>query len=55
MARVVKPVDKDAAHQLLRLSAEKYSSSLQWNPHNPQVESQDFCMKLFFILRFDML
>ena len=37
MARVIKPIDREQAHELLRLSAEKYSLSLQWNPHNPQV------------------
>jgi hypothetical protein len=36
-ARVVKAADKEQAHQLLRQSAEKYSMSLRWNPHNPQV------------------
>lgn len=37
MARVIKSTDKEQAHELLRQSAEKYSMSLQWNPHNPQV------------------
>lgn len=41
MARVVKPIDQNQAHEYLRLSAEKYSMSLQYNPQNPQV-----CCKL---------
>ena len=36
MARVIKSADRDQAHQYLRLSAEKYSLSLHWNPQNPQ-------------------
>ncbi len=37
MSRVVKGGDRAAAHDYLLSAAEKYATSLRWNPNNPQV------------------
>ena len=36
MSRVVKPSDRASAHDHLLSAAEKYATSLRWNPNNPQ-------------------
>ena len=37
MARLVKRTDEHEAYQCLLKAAEKYATSLHWNPNNPQV------------------
>lgn len=39
MSRAVKAADRSRAHDFLAAAADKYATSLRWNPNNPQVSA----------------